>query len=235
MSCRSQRHKLSEWLDGDLPLVEVRALSAHLAGCPECAAEAQALRRVRALVAELPRVEPLESVAARVLDQLEVESRGTLPLLFRPAWRARPLLLPSLLPAALVLVTVVAAALGLSRGPASRGVIALHGAWDAPASGTEANPLFPSAGVGVPRTRSSGSTEQALTDMAEGTLFVETVVARDGSVSAVRLLEGDSRQAQPLLDALRQERFEPVRYQGRRVAVSLYRLISRMDVRPPTI
>ena len=47
----------------------------------------------------------------------------------------------------------------------------------------------------------------------------------------VTLLNGDSRQARPLLDALRQERFEPGRLRGRPVAVSVYRLISRMDVR----
>jgi hypothetical protein len=69
--------------------------------------------------------------------------------------------------------------------------------------------------------------------MREGTLFLETVVARDGSVSTVTLLGGDSEQAQPLLDALRRERFEPVLFHGRPVAVSVYRLISRMEVRSP--
>jgi hypothetical protein len=66
--------------------------------------------------------------------------------------------------------------------------------------------------------------------MDEGTLFLETVIARDGSVSVVNLLGGDSQQAQPVLDALRRERFEPVYLRGRPVAVSVYRLISRMDV-----
>jgi hypothetical protein len=70
--------------------------------------------------------------------------------------------------------------------------------------------------------------------MEEGTLFLETVVARDGSVSAVNLLQGNSHQAGPVLEALRRERFWPGQYNGRPVAVSVYRLISRMDVRPPT-
>ncbi len=69
--------------------------------------------------------------------------------------------------------------------------------------------------------------------MSEGTLFLETVVARDGSVSAITLLDGDSERARPLLDALRRERFEPVRFRGRPVAVSVYRLISCMEVRSP--
>jgi len=59
------------------------------------------------------------------------------------------------------------------------------------------------------------------------------VVARDGSVSLVRLLDGDSQRAEPVLDALRRERFEPGRYRGRPVAVSVYRLISSLEVRPP--
>jgi len=58
-------------------------------------------------------------------------------------------------------------------------------------------------------------------------------VARDGSVSTVTLLGGDLAQAGPLLEALRRERFEPATFRGRPVAVSLYRLISRMDVRAP--
>jgi hypothetical protein len=74
---------------------------------------------------------------------------------------------------------------------------------------------------------------QVLAEMGEGTLFLETVVARDGSVSAVNLLDGNFRQAAPVLEALRRERFLPGRFNGRPVAVSVYRLISSMDVRPP--
>jgi hypothetical protein len=62
---------------------------------------------------------------------------------------------------------------------------------------------------------------------------VETVVARDGSVAGVTVLGGDARSDGALLDALRQQTFEPVRYRGRPVAVSVYRLISRMEVRSP--
>ena len=36
-----------------------------------------------------------------------------------------------------------------------------------------------------------------------------------------------------LIAALRQQRFEPTRYRGRFVAVSVYRLISRLEVRSP--
>ena len=56
------------------------------------------------------------------------------------------------------------------------------------------------------------------------------MVARDGSVSAVTVLGGDSELARPVVDALRRERYEPGRFRGRPVAVSIYRLISRMEV-----
>jgi len=126
----------------------------------------------------------------------------------------------------------------IDMGEAPLAVARLHGlagSWSSlPAWGTEANPASPAAGVSVPRARrGDGLSQRLLATTGEGSLFLETVVARDGSVSAVTLLDGDSRQAAPLIDALRNERFEPGRFRGRPVAVSLYRLISRMEVRVP--
>ena len=56
------------------------------------------------------------------------------------------------------------------------------------------------------------------------------MVASDGSVSAVTVLGGDSELARPVVAALRRGRYEPARFRGRPVAVSIYRLISRMEV-----
>ncbi len=101
-------------------------------------------------------------------------------------------------------------------------------------SGTESNPLFPSADVGLPQVLGNRVLGLPLGELGgEGSFFLETVVARDGTVSAVTLLDGDSREARPIVDALRRERFEPVWLHGRRVAVSVYRLISRLEVRAP--
>jgi hypothetical protein len=52
-------------------------------------------------------------------------------------------------------------------------------------------------------------------------------------VSTVTVLDGHDASAEALVDALRRQRFEPVHYRGRPVAVSVYRLISRMEVRSP--
>ena len=102
-------------------------------------------------------------------------------------------------------------------------------------SGTEANPMFPSSNVAVPQLRARGTMpEPFLRWQGEGSVFLETVVARDGSVSAVTLIEGDSEEARALADVLRHERFVPARVGGRPVAVSFYRLFSRMEVRGRT-
>jgi len=91
--------------------------------------------------------------------------------------------------------------------------------------------LFPTSEVSSPRVRSAEVVPHYLLDHpGPGTLFLETVVARDGSVSAVNVIGGDSEAARPVVAALRRERYEPGRFRGRAVAVSIYRLISRMEV-----
>jgi hypothetical protein len=237
MSCRAVRHRLSAYLDGELSSGHEGVVAAHLVRCRECAERWQSLCAMSAALSRAPRLAPFEGIAAHVMDRLDLERRGPgLALIFRPFWAARPLMLPSLVPAALVLVSILAGALALDRDPRALTTMARGPAWERrlPASGTEANPFFLSAGISVPRIRDGGAqSEEVLAGMAEGTLFLETVVARDGSVSTVTLLKGDREQARPLLDVLRRERFEPGRFRGRPVAVSLYRLISRMEVRAP--
>jgi hypothetical protein len=235
MTCASVRHRLSELLDGGLPPGVARIVNAHLEGCAACRSHRQEMRGALDALQDLPRVEPRESMAGRVRDRLEVERRGPgLAMLFRPAWAARPLIFPSLLPAAAAVLFVVGASLLASRDPrAIASDSRTRDAWTnrEPRSGTEGNPLFPSSEVALPRPKSDRRLPaDVLANMGEGTLFLETVVARDGSVSTVTLLDGDEDRAQPLLDAMLRERFEPVRVHGRPVAVSVYRLISLTEV-----
>ena len=235
MRCAAVRRRLSDYRDAALPGSEALAVAAHLESCADCTHRWRSLGEALALLGESPRLACPEGVAPRVLARLEVESRGPgLALLFRPTWAARPLMLPSLLPAMLVFVAVLGGALALDDpGPlppvATRTLLGV----DAESWGTESYPLATSAEVSAPRARDAAFSTDLLAGMAVGTLFVETVVARDGSVSTVTLLDGDQEQAEPLLEALRRERFEPARFRGRPVAVSLYRLISRMEVRAP--
>lgn len=92
--------------------------------------------------------------------------------------------------------------------------------------------MLPSSNVSAPQVRDRGSMpEPFLQWQGEGNVFFETVVARDGSVSAVNLIGKNSEEARALADALLKERFEPARVGGRPVAVSVYRLFSRLEVR----
>jgi hypothetical protein len=234
MTCARVRRRLSDWLDGGLEPAAARELQAHLAGCAGCARRAGELRAVSGLLAELPRIPAPEPVAAQVLDRLELEAgarRPALAVLFRGFATARPFMLPSLVPAGLLLVSVLAGVLALDSGPLPEVHLA-PGAWSAvPASGTEGNPLFPSADLDIPReTASVDLSPEIFAGRSEGSVFLETVVARDGTVAGVTVLEGSAAGEEALLTALRQQRYEPVRYRGRRVAVSMYRLISRMNV-----
>jgi hypothetical protein len=234
MTCARVRGRLSEWLDDDLEPALARAVSTHLQGCAECTRRADELRTVSSLLGGLARLEARDSVAAQMLDRLEMETearRPALALLFRGFAAARPLMLPSLVPAGLILVSVLAGVLALDPGPLPEVHLA-PGAWGVvPASGTEGNPLFPSADVSVPReTEALDLSPELLAAQGDGSLFVETVVARDGTVAGVTVLQGSAAGEEALVKALREQRYEPVRYRGRPVAVSVYRLISRVSV-----
>ena len=235
MTCHLVRSRLSDWIDDGLDPRAARRVEAHLATCAACARRADELRAVGRLLSELPRLEPLESVAAGVRDQLDMETRHpALAALQRSFSAARPLILPSLVPATLVLVTVLAGVLALDSGPLPEVHLAPGGWHTTPAWGTEGNPVFPSADIDLPREATSVELPAALVLAGgEASVFLETVVARDGSVTDVTVLDGHDDSAGALVDALRRQRFEPVRYRGRPVAISVYRLISRMEVRSP--
>jgi anti-sigma factor RsiW len=222
VSCGGVRARLSAWRDGELDAGEARAVARHLDACPSCASHQAELGRCLGALGELGALSPSDSIARRVMDRLEVERRGPgLALLFRPAWAARPLMLPSLLEACLIVFAVLTGALVLDTPRVVPG----------PVVGSSANPLAVLGDVPMPQVRGGAHlADRLLTSVGEGSLFVETVVDEDGSVVSVRLIDGDSRDAQPLLDAMMLTRFEPTLYRGRRVAVSFYRLISRAEV-----
>jgi hypothetical protein len=217
VTCRSVRRRFSGYRDRDLAPRETRAVEAHLEGCPACAHVLHSMGKALDLLSTLPRAEG--SIVGDVLSRLEVESRGPgLELLFRPLFSKRPLILPSLLPAALLVMSLFFGALALDHGTRST---------------ITAAPVL--SGLTVPTILQRGPEEGGvLTRMGEGTLFFETEVGPDGNVSKIRVVDGDSPSAGAVLEALRQDRFEPVFLRGRPVAVSVYRLVSRMDVWPKT-
>ena len=237
MTCHDVRKRFSPLLDADLSLAETRRVHEHLRACEGCAREWAAMKASVEALRALPRLRPKETLATEIRHRIEVQSRGPgLALLFRPAWMARPLIFPSLAPAALVLVSILAGVLALDRDPTQ---VVEHAAVPQGAiapSGTEANPLFPSEDVSTPKVRLRGDLDDVVwADVPEGSLFLETVVARDGTVSDVTVLYGEPKLAEHVMASLRREQFEPGRRRGRPVAVSVYRLISHMEVRASAI
>jgi hypothetical protein len=240
MKCRTVRSRLSAYRDGELPAETTREVSLHLGSCEECATHLRRYREALGQLSALPRLACEESIASLIQTRLEVETRGPgLTLLFRPVMSSRPLFLPSLVPAVLVLLVVLGGVISLDweadRLPAVYVRNTGH-SWNVPVppSGTEGNPLYPCETDSLPRTREGDPMlRQALGEMTQGTFLVRTVVARDGRVSAVSLVDGDFYQAAPIMDLLRHQRYEPSHVKGRPVAVSFYRLFSSTEVRAP--
>jgi hypothetical protein len=228
MSCTRVRRELSEYMDDELSGPRLHAVSAHLDSCAPCARHLEELRGACESLASLPRLASPEPLGAGVLDRVEVESRGPgLALLFRSARAARPLMFPSVLPAALVLLC-------------SSSVVLLMGARDvrsyneAHASGSDTDPLSPGEGASSPQTASDIFVDYQLSLMPSQSLFVETVVAPDGRVLNVTLLEGDSYRAAPILKEMRYQRYMPgLSEQGEPVKMRAYRLFDSVEVRAP--
>ncbi|HET7295378.1 MAG TPA: sigma-70 family RNA polymerase sigma factor [Vicinamibacteria bacterium] len=131
----------------------------------------------------------------------------------------------SRLPAAFVFAALLAGAVLLDATPR------LLGRGATLPSGTEGRPLA-LVGVDAPRIQAPALADD-LVPSREDSHFFQTVVARDGRVAEVTLLDGLPADAGRLMNALLRERFEPAQYRGRPVAVSVYRLISRLDVLAP--
>ena len=215
-----------------------REVGAHVESCPRCERHAEELRSVSRLVAALPRLDAPEPVARVALRLGSTWRRAppALALLFRGFWprrgrsccrawcRRRRRLRPC----------SPRRSLALDSGPLPEVHLA-PGAWARPpASGTEGNPLFPSAEVQLPQRASAlGCRRRCSRATARVRCSSRPIVARDGSVADVTLLEGDAaRRGRPRRGpapaALRAGALPRPP-----VAVSVYRLISRMDVRSP--
>ena len=108
-------------------------------------------------------------------------------------------------------------ALALDRVPApacrARGTPAALSNWDALASALRLSRIpFTSAEVRAPRVRSERRCRGTSDQPGEGSVFVEAVIARDGSVSAVTVLGGIPSSRVRWWHALRRERYEPGRF-----------------------
>lgn len=81
MKCEQIREKLSEYLDGLLDRDTSGFIQSHLASCPRCQAEVQAMAETKRVVAGLPVVEPPPGFSQRVMGRVREEAER--PNLFR--------------------------------------------------------------------------------------------------------------------------------------------------------
>ncbi len=87
MNCQDVEARLGAYLDGELDASETAAVSAHLKGCPECAASLDRLRAVRTAVrAELPAYRAPDTLRMRIRDVVR-EAAPALSPARPPAWR----------------------------------------------------------------------------------------------------------------------------------------------------
>jgi anti-sigma factor RsiW len=105
---------LSEYLDGELPAAERAALEAHLETCADCRAVLADLRRVvarsRFLDVKAPRRDLWPGIASRI---------GATPTRATRPWRRWSFSFPQLAAAAIVLMTLPAGAVWLTRSDIS--------------------------------------------------------------------------------------------------------------------
>jgi anti-sigma factor RsiW len=108
MRCRPVRERMSEYLDGELPPRERVAIEAHLEGCAECRAEAEALRQAEDGLKTLAAVEPAPDLSE------DLRRRIAIPLPWRPRWGVAA----AVVGAAVVVTAVAVLWLGPRKAPA---------------------------------------------------------------------------------------------------------------------
>lgn len=79
MNCDRIESLLSTFIDGELSGHELRVVREHVARCPHCALELEEVRRIKALIADMPAFEP----SADFEDRLVMSVLGPEPVAAR--------------------------------------------------------------------------------------------------------------------------------------------------------
>ena len=80
MNCKEVRHRLSEWIDGELDDAEGTLIRSHTETCSSCREEAKALRRLSALLRRSQDENVSSEFRPRLMAQLLQRERGKQPL-----------------------------------------------------------------------------------------------------------------------------------------------------------
>lgn len=89
MHCEDAQTRLQEYLDGQLPSLELQAVRTHLAGCAICRQELVLLRQVDSALATMPVLEEPANFTAQVMAQVRTMEPKAPPAplpVFRLRW-----------------------------------------------------------------------------------------------------------------------------------------------------
>ena len=90
LTCEDALERMSQALDGPLPLEERQALEEHLESCPECRAAYEALFQMEDALREIGETPAPAELSARVMEQIQAEAapaRRSAPRWNRAGWR----------------------------------------------------------------------------------------------------------------------------------------------------
>lgn len=88
LTCEEALERMSQALDGPLPLEERQALEEHLESCPECRAAYEALFQMEDALREIGETPAPAELSARVMEQIQAASaRRPAPRWNRAGWR----------------------------------------------------------------------------------------------------------------------------------------------------
>ncbi len=111
MSCTISS-ELTAYLDGELPIFQLRQIEGHLANCRECGSTVQLLRRTVAQLAELPAFELPTAIRRAVLSRIDEQARGSIGSRLKALWLPQ-VALPSL---GLVVAAIIAVVMPRGTG-----------------------------------------------------------------------------------------------------------------------
>ena len=111
MSCTISS-ELTAYLDGELPIFQLRQNEGHLTTCRECHSTLQLLRRTVAQIAELPAFELPTAIRRAVLSRIDEQARGLIGSRLKALWLPQ-VALPSL---GLVVAAIIAVVMPRGTG-----------------------------------------------------------------------------------------------------------------------
>ena len=79
LTCEDALERMSQALDGPLPLEERQALEEHLESCPECRAAYAVLFQMEDALREIGETPAPAELSARVMEQIQAEAAPALP------------------------------------------------------------------------------------------------------------------------------------------------------------